>query len=398
MLTPSDHVRDLIIKYMQGTVTAAEKRELDQLLEQFSNEELALILEPVAESTKKDPAYKAEDWETTMQFILQHPAEDQAPARIVRLASWKKIVAAASILIILGSALYLLLQRSPEKSEDTITATAPQEQRFKNDVAPGTDKAVLIMADGREVILEGKGNETLTEKNGSRIRNTEGILSYEDGKTKSGEVVYHTLQIPRKGEYELILADGSTVKLNAESSIYYPTAFPGSERKVQVTGEAYFEIAKNAAKPFIVSVKGMDIKVLGTHFNINAYENETSIRTTLLEGNIEVTNGIKTVSVKPNQQVQLKKDGAMVVTDDVNIMETVAWTSGFFQFNNSDIETVMRQVTRWYDVEVSFKGNISQRFNGRIPRTVQVSDIFKILESTGWVHFMIDGNKVSVMP
>jgi ferric-dicitrate binding protein FerR (iron transport regulator) len=195
------------------------------------------------------------------------------------------------------------------------------------------------------------------------------------------------------------LADGSRVWLNAGSSIKYPVAFISKERKVEITGEAYFEVAHNASKPFIVTKGETSITVLGTHFNVNTYDDEDALRITLLEGSVAVKRESSNVKLKPGEQAVLSATShSLLTTGSVDTDAVMAWKNGFFQFNNTPIDVIMRQVEKWYDVDVVYNGSIKQTFNGKIPRTVNASDLFKILESTGWVHFKIEGKKVMVTP
>jgi ferric-dicitrate binding protein FerR (iron transport regulator) len=195
----------------------------------------------------------------------------------------------------------------------------------------------------------------------------------------------------------VVLADGTKVWLNAASSLYYPTAFTGRERRVEFHGEAYFEVAKNAAQPFIVTTNKSEIKVLGTHFNINAYENEQAVKTTLLEGAVQVSTDTKTAVLKPGEQAIVSgKDPA------IHVMQTdtdaaIAWKNGWFLFDKADIETIMKQLERWYDVEVMYAGEISKdHYTGQVPRNAKLSEVLKMLELSQ-THFKIDGKKITVL-
>jgi ferric-dicitrate binding protein FerR (iron transport regulator) len=203
-----------------------------------------------------------------------------------------------------------------------------------------------------------------------------------------------------------VLPDGSKVWLNAASSLRFPTGFAGHERKVELVGEAYFEVAKNAAMPFKVTVKPlpgntasapMEVEVLGTEFNINAYGDETDRRTTLIQGSVKITAGSGQSLLQPGQQARVNTGGLQIMPG-VDTDEVIAWKNGLFQFKEANIQSIMRQVSRWYDVEVEYNGNVNQLFFGKIPRRVPVSTVLKILESTGWAHFTIEGKKITVAP
>ena len=211
------------------------------------------------------------------------------------------------------------------------------------------------------------------------------------------EVVYNTLTTPRGGQYTIILPDGSQVWLNAASSIRYPTFFSDSERRVELTGEAYFEIAHNAKKPFKVTSNGLEVKVLGTHFNINSYKEEKSINTTLIEGSIIVSKGDANVILKSGDQAQIGNSDKITVIDNVNVDNILAWKNGYFSFDKSDLKLIGRQISRWYDVDISFEGESPKRvFSGKINRNSNISDVLKILNECK-VNFRFEGRKLIVM-
>jgi ferric-dicitrate binding protein FerR (iron transport regulator) len=209
---------------------------------------------------------------------------------------------------------------------------------------------------------------------------------------------------PRGGQYRLVLPDGSRVWLNAVSSIRFPTAFTGQERKVEISGEAYFEVVKDPSRPFRVLVRpaagnrNMEVEVLGTHFNINAYQDEPAIKTTLLEGSVKVTNGTDHTMIRPGQQTQLSINGVTKVIQDADVSEAVAWKEGRFQFNDTELKTIMRQVMRWYDVDLEYKGNVPDRyFTADISRNKTLSGVLTILKLSD-VDFRLDGKKLTVTP
>ena len=261
------------------------------------------------------------------------------------------------------------------------------------------NKAILTLSDGSTIILDDAKNGQVAQQGGTQIAKlANGQLVYNALDGKPAEVVFNTLTTPRGGQFKLTLPDGSEVWLNASSSIKYPTAFIGNERKVEISGEAYFEIVHNAAKPFKVSVNGMEVKVLGTHFNINAYNDEASVKTTLLEGSISLTKADAATTLKPGQQAQLGNGGNIKVIDNVDIDQVVAWKNGYFSFNRADLQTVMRQIARWYDVDISYEGKIPERqFGGKIDRNSNASEVLKILEESK-VHFRIEEKKIIVTP
>jgi transmembrane sensor len=302
-----------------------------------------------------------------------------------------RYAAAAALLIAISTTAYFMFVK-PDTSQPPVSSTQQPAAR-PADVAPGAEKAVLILADGSSIILDNAANGQIATQGNTKVIKEDGLLAYNAGNDKATDKpMYNTLRTDR-GEHfsSLVLSDGSKIWLNAASSISFPTKFTGKQRNVEVTGEAYFEIAKNAAMPFIVSVKGMKVEVLGTHFNINAYDDEAAVKTTLLEGAVKVTANGKSGLLKPGQQAQLLASGEVKVRNDADVDEVVAWKNGAFRFQNEDMASIMRQVSRWYNVDVVFKDQISERYVvTHLTRSVPVSKLLQIFETAGGVHFEID--------
>jgi ferric-dicitrate binding protein FerR (iron transport regulator) len=307
----------------------------------------------------------------------------------------RKIAVAASVIGLFLLSTFLLYIRNTSK--ETLNAEV-KEQRFKNDVLPGGDKATLTLADGSTVVLDEAQNGMLAQQGSSKVIKVGGKLMYDPTNKNSKEVVYNTISTPNGGQYQLELPDGSLVWLNATSSIHFPTSFVGKERHVEITGEAYFEVAKNRDMPFVVAVNGAEVQVLGTHFNVNAYSDEDNVKTTLLEGSVKIVQGANINMLKPGQQSQLTTDGLIKVVSNVDVDGVVAWKNGMFDFENAGIETVMRQLSRWYDVEIEYNGKTDDLFIAEMRRNIKLSDALKALELTGKVKFEIQGKKIIVMP
>jgi transmembrane sensor len=309
-------------------------------------------------------------------------------------------VAAASILGIIcaGSAL-LWFSRSPV-APAPVTTTAVTT----TDVKPGGNKAVLTLADGRRIDLGAAANGVVADQGNTRVAKlSDGQLAYNKEKTSDEKlpvIAYNSLSTPRAGQFTLQLPDGSRVWLNNASTIRYPVAFTSPDRTVELAGEAYFEVAKDAGHPFRVKVQnGGTVDVLGTSFNIMAYSDEPTEHTTLIDGSIRVTENKQSALLRPAEQSALDAQGKLHVTSDVNVQEVIAWKNGFFHFDHASLQTTMRQLARWYDIDVVYEGRQfpDQAFNGRIQRDLPLKDVLHGLESDQ-VHFRLDGRKLIVTP
>lgn len=394
-----ENLSDLTSKYLDNRLTSAEYAELWRLLneqpdETALNEELRQLWQSAKTAT---PLIAAADWDQKIQEAKQKLAatiQTKEQPVIGRFARYRWVAAAAVLLLIVSSVFLLTNQKEKSTAVAKNTQTQPRQDRL-----PGGDRAILTLADGSSIVLDSAGNGMLAHQGATEIiKKEDGQLLYNSSGTATDAVAYNLLQTPRGGQYKITLPDGSKVWLNAASSLKYPVVFSGKERRVEITGEAYFEIAKDALRPFKVQVNQMEVEVLGTHFNINSYTDEETVRTTLLEGRVKITTASDNKFLQPGQQAQLKPSGNMKIVNDVNLEETVAWKDGNFQFENSDIKSVMRQLSRWYDVEVSYQGNISKHFIGGISRNVKLSQVLSMLQQTGEVRFIIEGKKIIVMP
>ncbi len=274
------------------------------------------------------------------------------------------------------------------------------QQAARQDVAPGGNKAYLTLADGSRIGLEDAKTGQLALQNGMRITKTQsGEIIYESDtsrKTVAGAAVsYNELTVPRGGQFRLLLPDGSRVWLNAESSLRFPTAFTAKERTVELRGEGYFEVAKNARQPFIVTTETQKVTVLGTHFNVQAYPGEPGVRTTLLEGKVEVASGAARQLLAPGEQCRLNVRSGRMHTVNVDTEDAVAWKNGYFIFNETSIKEVLRQLSRWYNVEADLSRVPDVTYNGTIPRDVPLSKAMDMLELTGGVHLKLEGRTIS---
>lgn len=340
-----------------------------------------------------DEIYQAEEGEEDVssgrreELLMKIYAMAPAPRRIMHVRWW----AAASVtLLLLAGGLYV----GSRKQAAPVPAVVKKEGAVKRDVLPGSDKAVLTLADGSTVTLDSTGKQVLRQGN-TAIRQLNGQLQYESGDAGK-EISYNTLTTPRGGQYQLLLPDGTGVWLNAGSSLRYPVAFRGKERKVILTGEAYFEVAHNDQQPFRIQVGDQLVEDLGTHFNINAYADEPEMKTTLLEGSVKVGN----VVLKPGEQALVNKQGDISVKKGINTADAIAWKSGFFVFKDANLKTVMREIARWYDVTVIYQPDVnnSQQFSGRIDRSLTLSQVLNGLALTKARFSMKKNRTVVILP
>lgn len=406
-------IASLIIKQHRGELSVGESIELEQwanesaanreLLQQLTNDDnlrQELIEYYEAEESKEVVWRKIEAATNENTHII--------PVAVPRYSKYKYLAAAVTVGAVLTTAVYFWSQNKPATTNPTPVAKADV-----SDVLPGGNKAILKLGDGKTIVLDNAQNGLLAQQgNVHVIKQNNGELVY-DSRGKSlpidhSPLTYNTLGTPAGGQFQLKLPDGTRVWLNASSYIMYPTAFTGVERRVAVYGEAYFEVAKDATKPFKVDVltsggetrNGTEVEVLGTHFNINAYGNEALVKTSLLEGKVKISssyfNGKQSAILKPGQQSQVEVEGKMKVQEHANMEEVVAWKNGDFLFQSADIGTLMRQVARWYDIEISYpNGMPKDKFSGKIGRNVNLSQLLEILKYSE-VKFELKGRTLVV--
>ena len=317
---------------------------------------------------------------------------------------WRWVQYAAAVVLVISVATWFWISRTSQAGKQQ--ANNKNSVAVKStDVAPGQSKATLTLSDGRKIILDSGTVSNLDERGQIVIKNSDGKLVYQQGQSPSGEILYNTLTTSKGETYSIVLSDGTTVTLNSASSIRYPIVFPGGERKTEITGEAFFDVTHNVDQPFVVSIPGkdIDVKVLGTQFNISDYEDDRP-RVTLVKGSVMVNlnrvgkagNIQKSVFIKPGQQAFVA-DNKLAVTDHINMDEVLAWKNGLFYFDNASITTVMHQLERWYNIEVVYQGaKPTQAFGGELQRDLKLSQVIRALEHTG-MRFKIEGRKLIVM-
>lgn len=389
----------LLQRYADKTCTNDEKAQLMQLLQQAEHDEaVQQLIDQMMLERAPLHALPDDTAESILQTILQ--AGKQPVVAIdthqPRLRMWR-VAAAAIILLFLAVAGWLWL--NPTSSNDTVKTEKPTTT--SNEILPGGNKALLTLADGRTIVLDSTANGMIAKQGGATVfKRDDGQLDYNAETQQTAELLYNQLRTPRGGQYQLRLPDGTNVWLNSMSSIRYPTTFTGNERRIELSGEAYFEVAKNTAMPFKVSVDGKaEIEVLGTHFNINSYSDEPYVNTTLLEGSVRV-RGLATRSSKlivPGEQVQLQQNGQLQVQKNVNIEQVMAWKNGVFYFDNTDLPTLLRQLSRWYAIDIVYEGTVPKRqFAGKMQRDLNLSQVLRILQ-TNKVRYRVEQQKLIIM-
>ena len=428
---------ELFTRYLSGHTTSAEEQliaewyaSFDHLSPYFDNENSAEAIDLKAQIKTAIKSTIAGETKQASELSFTKHTGTQA----IRKSLFAYSRVAAAILILLTAGLFWILLKNNSTTSKAIVKNAPPVNDSAN-ITPGANKAVLTLADGTTVVLDNAANGTLAQQNNVQVvKSKDGELEYHSaiGNKQSAMVTYNKLSTPRGGQYTITLPDGSKVWLNAASSIKYPTAFTGKERRVEITGEVYFEVAHLTHKdgsqkiPFIVNIStpsgaGGEVEVLGTHFNVNAYNDEGAVKTTLLEGKVKVVkreiptgrdrlaDGKRQNAKDKTQEIVLKPGeqaidhspftthhSPLTIDRSPDIESVMAWKNGLFQFNNVTIETVMRQVARWYDVQVVYERDASKDlFRGKIYRNTEMGQLLKILELSG-AHFKIEGKKVIV--
>ena len=382
-------VKELLQRYQAGSCTSSEK----ELVESWY-QRLIETGEWQWDEGEKDMVQDLLETRI-MKQINDQPNKLKSTVFLFPRTRWW---AAASVILLMGVFSYFLLFNKKAKPVQS-------DKVLSDDIrAPLSNRAMITLASGQRVYLDSVGNGALAvQGNVKLVKLAGGEIAYLQSMGEvSGKMEYNTLSNPRGSKLiNMTLSDGSKAWLNAGSSLTYPVLFIGNERKVSMTGEAYFEVIHDASKPFIVNNGSMNVRVLGTHFNVNTYEDEAAERITLLEGSVRVSKKLLSQLLKPGQQASASNNeiNDIKVVNDVNMDEVMAWKNGKFRFGeNTDIGVIMRQISRWYDVDIEYHGKVKQGFWGSISKNVNASKVLKILEATGGVKFKVEGNKIIVMP
>lgn len=381
-----DHQQRIAYLLARYVNKSCSREELDELFAAIGKGDDPEMLDRLLEEVwHADHAAPDIDYEQAYQQI--RPVTQ--PRRAVVIL--KRIAVAAAFVLLVGITYRMAVRRQitkqPELAQQALPAVIP----------PGSNKAVLTLGDGSVVTLDSSGKQVIRQ-GGVAIQQQNGQLSYAS-QPADGGVHFNKLTTPRGGQFKVVLPDGTKVWLNSASMLRYPTAFTGAERLVELDGQGYFEVAANAQQPFKVKVHDMEVQVLGTDFDIMAYRDETTINTTLLTGSIQVKEGNSKQLLRPGQQAVMNNQDHQLTVRTANIREVTAWKNGLFVFNDMALPAILREVARWYDVEIVYKTSPgAELYGGGIGRNLQLADILALLEGNGYNHFRIEGRKVIVLP
>jgi len=378
----NDRLENLFEKFIAKRTSPSETEELMELIAEIENEEQVneLFQKSWNDFNSVDPPFtRLKSRKVFEQILLQIK-----PVKIIKL--WPRIVAAASVLFFLSFGSYFMLQKY----------TLQHAKENAEAISPGQNKAILTLSNGTQVILSGAYTGKIAVQGIITVNKTaNGQVIYTGANTTTSAAMFNTISTSKGGQYRLTLSDGTNVWLNAASSIKYPTMFTGKDRLVELTGEAYFEVAHNKAMPFRVKTATQVVEVLGTHFDVNAYSDESVTKTTLLEGSVKVTHNNEQRMLLPGEQSVLSSDAFNVA--QANIEEAVAWKNGYFRFNNASLPVILRQFSRWYDINVIYDQSMNdQYFTGKITRSANLARVLQILEKGG-IKYKVDGKQLTIL-
>lgn len=387
----------LLEQYFHKRHSPAEREELLQLIDSGGYEQEirdwmdASLQHLSARELSESASGRIFSAVTSPVMTPETAAAKQSPAP-VRILYRIIAVAAAACLLLAGIRFWWTGNHLPANNQQTSLAAA-------QNIAPGKNGAVLTLADGKQLVLDGLEDGTLASQGNTTVIKSNGQLKYNNSGKASGALLYNTLTTQRGNQFSMVLPDGSKVWLNAASSITYPTTFSDTERVVKVSGEAYFEVVHNVKQPFKVQTEKQLIEDIGTSFNINSYKEEGVTKTTLVEGAVKVTETIsrQSVVIRPGQQVLSFASGSSLQTNsDLDVTEEVAWKDGLFVFKDASIEAIMRQAARWYDIDVRYEGRIPAKlFGGKMSKNVPLSGFIEVFKFAG-INFRISGRSVTI--
>jgi len=390
-----ERISYLLQVWSSKKATSSEEQELMEIISQKEGKDAFHDhIDQIINDWNGSELLPATDWENAFQQIMQKRQPDESKQPKVAMFTWLKWSAAAVILLLVASTVYVKLRQA----DGHHSIVRNDNQASKNGIAPPSrNKAILTLGNGKVVLLDDVRTGSLASEgvaNASKLNEAE--LAYDADGVATPEL--HTLTVPNGSKpMQLKLADGSEVWLNAGSRITFPNIFTGENRKVSIEGEVYFEVTKDAHKSFIVEANGTRTEVLGTRFNVNAYDNEPGVKITLLDGAVRVNKERKSVLLKPGQQAESSNGKDQLTVQDADTEQVMAWMHGAFLFRNSDIQDIMRQTARWYNAEIVYKGDLSViKFSGGITRQENIRQLLDILEADGRLKFTINGNTITV--
>ncbi|RFS24977.1 FecR family protein [Chitinophaga silvatica] len=381
-----NEVQQLLDKYKLGQISRDELLRLSSLVEtgDYEPEIKSAILDSLYSEVPQSGLWTNQKSEAALQHILSSPHR-----RLIPIRTWHIAAAIAGVLI--AAAFYLKF--NPPAS--------PAPKAVALNFAPGSNKAMLVLADGKTIPLDSINQGTVAQQGDASIFNSGEELSYK-ATGNNNQVVFNTVVTPRGGQYQLTLADGTKVWLNSGSSLRFPTSFNEAERNVELSGEGYFQVASNSEQPFKVKVKGnseLSVDVLGTSFNIMAYPDEQGIVTTLESGSVQLVHGTTKSILEPGYGGTLLAGASDFNIEKADLEQALAWKEGKFRFRNTNIQTIMRQIARWYNIEVTYQGNLSdKRFTGIISRKENAASLLKILSTTQLIDIETNDNKILIKP
>ncbi len=397
-----ERIEYLLSRYAEQKTSQDEEMELfDLIINSEYEDDVKSTLIQMLTNSEANTEFDNSEWQPVLENILQTKTQSEEKLQVIQLQPKRKILqwtrfAAAAVFIfaIAGATLFFFNHPTTENVAKVNTTAADKPQT----IVPGGNKATLTLDNGSAITLDHAANGKLAEQGNIKIvKSADGQLAYEANSANNTAKIYHnTISTPRGGQFQVTLSDGTKVWLNSASSLTYSTAFNGTERDVQLKGEAYFEVAKNAAMPFHVTANGMHVEVLGTHFNIMSYDDEGVYKTTLLEGSVKISNSKSNTLLKPGQQAQLTDNSNIKLLQNVDTDKVVAWKNGDFSFKNDSILEVVKQLSRWYNADFIIKNPILQYYTGTIKKDQDISKVLEMLELTGGEHFEIKGTQVIV--
>mgnify|MGYP003574947087 CR=1 FL=1 len=388
-------ISKLVLKLINGELTVSEQASLDEWLS--ADPANSILLEKLLDRSlweKEVPQMNSFDTENALKEVLQRlhtEGKSEGRRRWFSLPLWRFVAAAAVILVVFTIVF---------KRFNTKQAIAENLNAKSRNVTEQNDKVMLTLSDGRQVDIASLSNGSLKQGQATVSKDGDGLTYQVDAANQeaSSNTAYNTLTVPMGKQYQLTLPDGTEVWLNSQSSLTYPVAFNTNERLVELSGEGYFEVAHIAKQPFKVKSGNQIVKVLGTHFNIEAYPEDQRTVTTLVEGSVSVEKENSSIKIKPGQMA-INLPSAKLRSESANVTDVLAWKNGMFSFNDDRIEDIMRKVARSYNMEVEYQGDVKdKRFWGVFPRNKGLSSLLKNLEQTNTIHFKVTGRRIIVMP